>query len=251
MLIENLRKIGKPLFYFPQLAIRLGDVKTAVFISLFIYWDGKTDDGWVYRRQKDISNDTGLSRFEQEGARKTLQQLGILKEKRKGVPAQVYYKFDWVKVEELFVMPLTQEKMPADLQQAVHPTVIAPIIGETKDLLTWKMRKIFEEEHQQHYPKEPYAWKKGRDDKHMKNISIVIFTKLTIQKKDREIFDEDVLDSFRQFLRSLPEYHVKNSFTPGLLDSRYQNIRQQIVNEKKQSVHLKNENPDYGKTSFD
>ncbi|MGS4818104.1 replication protein RepO [Raoultella terrigena] len=70
-------------------------ITAALFLSQMTYWTNRSDDdGWVYKTQEEWEEETGLSRYEQEGARKKLRSLGVLLEKRKGVPARLFYKVD-------------------------------------------------------------------------------------------------------------------------------------------------------------
>ncbi len=70
-------------------------VTAALFLSQLTYWTNRTtDDGWVYKTQDEWEEETGLSRYEQEGARKKLRGLGVLLERKQGLPARLYYKID-------------------------------------------------------------------------------------------------------------------------------------------------------------
>lgn len=70
-------------------------VTAALFLSQMTYWTNRSDDdGWVYKTQEEWEEETGLSRYEQEGARKKLRSIGVLLEQRKGVPARLFYKVD-------------------------------------------------------------------------------------------------------------------------------------------------------------
>lgn len=54
-------------------------VTAALFLSQMIYWTNRSDDdGWVYKTQEEWEEETGLSRYEQEGARKKLRSIGVL-----------------------------------------------------------------------------------------------------------------------------------------------------------------------------
>lgn len=72
----------------------------ALMLSQCVYWHGRTSDkdGWFYKSQADWESETGMTRREQETARKRLQKAGFLEEKRKGVPAKLYFR---VSVEAL------------------------------------------------------------------------------------------------------------------------------------------------------
>ncbi|HEC2625677.1 TPA: hypothetical protein R2K43_000835 [Raoultella planticola] len=81
---------------FQRSFIRLNiGVTAALFLSQMTYWTNRSDDdGWVYKTQEEWEEETGLSRYEQEGARKKLRSIGVLLEKKKGVPARLFYKID-------------------------------------------------------------------------------------------------------------------------------------------------------------
>ncbi len=75
-----------PIIY--QLAQITGGVVANLFLCQMYYWQGKQDDpnGWIYKTQAEIEAETGLSRTEQETARRLLRQRGLLKERYKGYP---------------------------------------------------------------------------------------------------------------------------------------------------------------------
>lgn len=73
-------------------------VSAGVFLSQVCYWsENRTTidrDGWFYKTADDWFEETGLTRREQEGARKKLRELGILEEKRQGLPAKLFFRVD-------------------------------------------------------------------------------------------------------------------------------------------------------------
>ncbi len=65
----------------------------ALMLSQCVYWTKRTDsDGWFYKSQQDWEEETGMNRREQERARKALKSIGVLEEKRRGVPARMYFR---------------------------------------------------------------------------------------------------------------------------------------------------------------
>ena len=87
----------RPIAYHPMLARALGGVTTGVFLSQLLYWSGKGHDptGWIYKTQAEWEQETGLTRLEQETARKHLRDAGVLEEKREGLPARLFYRVDF------------------------------------------------------------------------------------------------------------------------------------------------------------
>lgn len=106
---------SKPIAYYAAFANVGGGVTSGVFLSQLLYWTGKgkDPDGWIYKVQSEWTAETGLTRREQETARKRLRQVGILQEKRAGVPARLYYRVDLDKLIAL----LAQSSMAESAKQ--------------------------------------------------------------------------------------------------------------------------------------
>lgn len=66
----------------------------AMMLSQALYWRRRTrdEDGWFYKSQAEWQDETGMTRREQETARRRLAQAGLLEEKRKGVPARLHFR---------------------------------------------------------------------------------------------------------------------------------------------------------------
>jgi hypothetical protein len=69
-------------------------VGATVFLANLFQWSGtqRDPDGWIFKTQEEIEAETGLSRREQETARKQLRSAALLGEARRGVPARLYYR---------------------------------------------------------------------------------------------------------------------------------------------------------------
>ncbi|GAB3484311.1 DnaT-like ssDNA-binding domain-containing protein [Azotobacter salinestris] len=66
----------------------------AQFLSQCVYWTERTDDGWFYKTNAEWFDELGLTVEEVNGARRKLKALGLLSEKRKGIPPKLYYRID-------------------------------------------------------------------------------------------------------------------------------------------------------------
>lgn len=74
-----------------NLARVCGDVKAALFASQLLYWtrvgpEVQTNGGWVFKTREQWQTEIGLTRFEQESARKRLQGLALIEQARVGAP---------------------------------------------------------------------------------------------------------------------------------------------------------------------
>ena len=84
-----------------------GSLNSAAFLAQACYWQERMGWGrWWYKTRDDWEEETTLTRRNQEAARKTLKDLGILEEERRGLPAKLFYRINFDKlVEELERLP--------------------------------------------------------------------------------------------------------------------------------------------------
>ena len=72
-----------------------GGVTAALMLSQAI-WTAQTieghSDGWFSKSRDQWTEETGLSRWEQETARRALRTAGFLEERRIGVPAKLWFR---------------------------------------------------------------------------------------------------------------------------------------------------------------
>jgi len=72
-----------------------GSVTAALMLSQAIWTSQTTDpeaNGWFVRSQEEWEEETGLSRWEQETARRALRDAGFLEERRAGMPAKLCFR---------------------------------------------------------------------------------------------------------------------------------------------------------------
>jgi uncharacterized phage protein (TIGR02220 family) len=73
-----------------------------------LYWNEKLNrEDYFYKVESDIEEDTTLSSHKQRKARTILSKAGILKVKRKGVPAKIFYFIDESCIKNLLLNFLT------------------------------------------------------------------------------------------------------------------------------------------------
>jgi hypothetical protein len=72
-----------------------GGVNAALLLSHAIWTTQTLDgeaDGWFLKSQEQWAEETGLSRWEQETARRALRDAGLLEERRVGMPARLWFR---------------------------------------------------------------------------------------------------------------------------------------------------------------
>jgi hypothetical protein len=80
-----------------------GSVNAALMLSQAIYWSKRTKKEaakWFYKSQAEWEEETGLTRYEQEHARKLLRSSGVWDEQLKGVPATLWYHIDLERLQD-------------------------------------------------------------------------------------------------------------------------------------------------------
>ncbi len=98
-----LRLLDRPIAFHRCFVTLTGSVTAALMLSQALYWQQRTKDpdGWWYKKQGEWTDETGLSRREQENARRKLQKLSLLHEERRGVPAKLWYRVDEIRLLEM------------------------------------------------------------------------------------------------------------------------------------------------------
>ena len=88
--------LDRPIAFHRPFVSVTGSVQAALMLSQAIYWSRRTNDaeGWFYKTAIEWEEETGLTKYEQEGARKHLRATGFWFEKLKGVPAKLHFKVD-------------------------------------------------------------------------------------------------------------------------------------------------------------
>ena len=72
-----------------------GGITSALMLSQAIWTTQALDptaEGWFIRSQDAWTEETGLSRWEQETARRALRRAGLLEERRFGMPARLWFR---------------------------------------------------------------------------------------------------------------------------------------------------------------
>lgn len=86
---------------FHRCFVRLGiGITGALMLSQAVYCSKRTQDpeGWFHKSIKEWKEETGLSRCEQETARKKLK--GILNTELRGLPAKLTFRINWSVLEK-------------------------------------------------------------------------------------------------------------------------------------------------------
>jgi hypothetical protein len=89
--------------YSPDLARTVGGATIGLFLSqlLFLSDKGHNPEGWVYKSEQDMGRETGLTKREQQTARRKLLALGVITIMRGGWKNTYHFKVLWERLYQV------------------------------------------------------------------------------------------------------------------------------------------------------
>jgi hypothetical protein len=120
-LTDFIHDVGPYVTYHPRLNRITGSVTATIFLSSLLAWEGsqRDPDGWIYKTRQQMTEDTGLTRTEQDTARRHLVERGLLEQKLKGVPATMHYRLDLDAINDAWdAANLSAETPQSSLQES-------------------------------------------------------------------------------------------------------------------------------------
>lgn len=100
---------------FHRAFVPLGGVKVALFLSQAMYWAHRIPaerGGWFWKTSDEWKDETGMSRDEIDTVRKRLKSIGVLEERLVGVPAKLWFRINFGKLEERLQTSLREPHNP-------------------------------------------------------------------------------------------------------------------------------------------
>jgi hypothetical protein len=97
-----LQEVGHPVAYFAGLTPITGGVTATLLLCQLYYWTGKQQnpDGWIRKSQKEFQAELGLTRREQETARRLLRTRNLIEERFVGCPRKLEFRPNMDALEE-------------------------------------------------------------------------------------------------------------------------------------------------------
>jgi hypothetical protein len=102
--------------YSPDLARIVGGATTGLFLSqlLFLSDKGANPDGWVYKSEAEMTQETNLSKREQQTARRKLLALGVIAIMRGGWKNTYHFKVIWEKLYQVIAGFQRPQNVPTE-----------------------------------------------------------------------------------------------------------------------------------------
>jgi hypothetical protein len=89
--------------YSPDLARAVGGATIGLFLSqlLFLSDKGHNPEGWVYKSEAEMARETGLTKREQQTARRKLLALGVIQIVRQGFKFTYHFRIVWERLYQV------------------------------------------------------------------------------------------------------------------------------------------------------
>lgn len=94
--------LGRPIVVNRGLVVLLGDHMAAIMLGQGLYWHQKLKedrskqdrDGWFWKTQDEWFEETGMTRGQQERARRKLREFDFWQEELREIPAKLWFRID-------------------------------------------------------------------------------------------------------------------------------------------------------------
>jgi transcription initiation factor IIE alpha subunit len=114
--------------YSPDLARSVGGATTGLFLSqlLFLSDKGANPEGWVYKSEQEMGKETGLTKREQQTARRKLLSLGVIAIMRGGWKNTYHFKVIWEKLYQVIAGIQRPQNVPTEKSESVQNVATEP-----------------------------------------------------------------------------------------------------------------------------
>jgi hypothetical protein len=105
--------------YSPDLAKIVGGATTGLFLSQLLYLSdkGHNPEGWVYKSEQEMGKETGLTKREQQTARRKLLSLGVIAIMRGGFRNTYHFKVIWEKLYQVIAGFQRVQNVPTEKRE--------------------------------------------------------------------------------------------------------------------------------------
>jgi hypothetical protein len=107
--------------YSPDLTRIVGGATIGLFLNqlLFLSDKGANPEGWVYKSEAEMGKETGLTKREQQTARRKLLALGVIAIMRGGWKNTYHFKVIWEKLYQVIAGFQREQTVPTEQEQNV------------------------------------------------------------------------------------------------------------------------------------
>jgi hypothetical protein len=115
--------------YSPDLARIVGGATIGLYLSqlLFLSDKGANPEGWVYKSEAEMGRETGLTKREQQTARRKLLSLGVITIMRGGWKNTYHFKVIWEKLYQVITGSQQAQNVSTEKSEPIQKVVTEPV----------------------------------------------------------------------------------------------------------------------------
>ena len=126
--------------YSPDLARMVGGATTGLFLSqlLFLSDKGANPEGWVYKSEQEMGKETGLTKREQQTARRKLLSLGVIAIMRGGFRNTYHFKVIWEKLYQVIAGVQRPQTVSTEKDERTQNVPTEPVQNVATEPAQWQ-----------------------------------------------------------------------------------------------------------------
>jgi len=126
--------------YSPDLARIVGGATIGLFLNqlLFLSDKGANPEGWVYKSEAEMGKETGLSKREQQTARRKLLSLGVIAIMRGGWKNTYHFKVIWEKLYQVIAGIQRPQTVPTEKSEPLQNVPTEPVQNVATQGVEWQ-----------------------------------------------------------------------------------------------------------------
>jgi hypothetical protein len=126
--------------YSPDLARIVGGATIGLFLSqlLFLSDKGHNPDGWVYKSEAEMGKETGLTKREQQTARRKLLSLGVIAIMRGGWKNTYHFKVMWERLYQVIAGSQQTQTVPTRKSEPIQNVPTEPVQNVATTPAQWQ-----------------------------------------------------------------------------------------------------------------
>jgi hypothetical protein len=126
--------------YSPDLARAVGGATIGLFLSqlLFLSDKGANPDGWVYKSEAEMGRETGLTKREQQTARRKLLALGIIQIVRRGFKFTYHFRIVWERLLQVIEQYQRGQTVATAPDEPIQTVSTEPVQNVTTTPAQWQ-----------------------------------------------------------------------------------------------------------------
>jgi hypothetical protein len=126
--------------YSPDLARMVGGATIGLFLSqlLFLSDKGANPEGWVYKSEQEMGRETGLSKREQQTARRKLLSLGVIAIMRGGWKNTYHFKVLWEKLAQVIAGVQRSQTVATEKDERAQTVPTEPVQNVSTEVIQYQ-----------------------------------------------------------------------------------------------------------------